>query len=199
MSVNQAIQQFGLAYVVLCGSADLGHAEEGAQKANVRAFVEARCGAQLVAYESGRKTGTSIFEPDRTSWDGSLPATSANLAVGAWGSLTFSAAYDLEGARRTRMPEGRAEVAADMAATLALADCLAPSAAERQAVLDEKGPMDSISSRRSFQIMTCLHDRLRQAQAAMDSSKDDATLDALLDHLLDANSVENLKCVEREE
>ena len=97
------------------------------------------------------------------------------------------------------MPEGRAEVAADMAATLALVDCLAPSAAERQAVLDEKGPMGGISSRRSFQIMICLHDRLRQAQAAMDSSKDDATLDARLDYLLDANSVENLKCVEREE
>jgi hypothetical protein len=199
LSVNQVIQRAGLASVVLCGSVGLGIAQDGTPKVNVRAFVEARCGAQLVAYEAGREPGTSIFEPDRASWDGSLPPTSANLAVGTWGSLTFSAAYDLVGARRTRMPEGRSEVAAGMAATLALVDCLAPSATELQAVLDEKGPTDRISSRKGLQTSACLYDRLRQAQTAMDSNLDDAAIDARLDYLLDADSAENLKCAEREE
>lgn len=184
-AVYQANPLVCLSLVALSASASLCRAQDGASEVSVRSFVETRCGAQLVAYEAGREPGTSIFRPDGATWDGPEPVTSADLAVGSWGSLAFSGIHDLVKAHNSGMGEGRTALAARLAETLALADCLSPSEAERHAVQTAGRATGGISTPGSLPSIDCVYDRLREAQSIIAVEMDEAALDRRIKELRD--------------
>jgi hypothetical protein len=188
---NQVNQLSGLAFAAFSASAGMCLAQDGEPGESVRSFVEARCGAQLAAFEAGRELGTSIFRLDGARWDGREPPTDADLALGTWSSLAFSGIHDLVKVQNAGLSEGRSALARRLAATLALADCLAPSEADRRAMMAAGKATGGIHNPGSLPSIACQYDRLRQAQAALAGDMDDAALDARLHRLRDDDT-----CVE---